>query len=361
MKIGEVYPDLEVEDAGYKSIKANEQAFAKAMNQLQCDMPNGLVALEGIKCAFDHGFAPVLSIRALNEQGNRVEEIRLGNHPGARSNSEYLESIRQRKNMVLDIKAREFEQKKQEMEARLIRDLGEDISHGLPRNFNDYLKKGRLRLGDGTVVTYSEGKLAAQAAEGLRAYPLLFKTVAREGPRFDAIWKLAFLKALVEADAKERGKKAEELALDVAYGEELRRFILRTDQKALKAHAGRKVVPREPMESGHEAVPRSGSQTIKRNLVAGIDGELKLNGRVIVSPAERRWLDAEPSRKKQFTAILREVIHAHGFVSQSGPERTDALLGQEEVAEHIAREVDRYFKSVGGRNDMMDEEVTDGD
>ncbi len=360
MKIEEVYPDLEVEDAAFRPIKANEQVFAQAMNQLHCDMANGLVALEGIKCAFDCGFAPVLSFKALSKQQERLEEIKWGSIPGARSNREYPGVIRKGKNLVLDIEARTFEQKKQEMESKLIRDLGGDTSHGFPRNFNEYLRTQRLRLSDGTVVTVTEGRNAVRAAEGLRAYPLLFKTVAGEGPRFDALEKLAFLKALVETDAKERGQKPEELALDSAYAEEFRVLIQCSNQKALRTHAGRKVVPRESVEPGHVAASKTGSRKIIRNLTVGSEGEIMLCGRVIASSAERRWLDVVPSRKGQFRAILHEVLRTHGLVQGTEPEAKDALLGQEAVAEHVAQELDRYFKSVGGRNYAMDEEVRDG-
>lgn len=361
MKIEEVYPDLEVEDAAFRPIKANEQVFAQAMNQLHCDMANGLVALEGIKCAFDCGFAPVLSFKALSKQQERFEEIKWGSIPGARSNREYPGIIRKGKNLVLDTEARTFEQKKQEMESKLIQDLGGDTSHGFPRNFNEYLRTQRLRLSDGTVVTVTEGRNAARAAEGLRAYPLLFKTVAGEGPRFDALEKLAFLKALVEADAKERGQRAEELALDSAYAEELRGLIQRSDQKALRTHAGRKVEPRESVKPEHVPELKTSSRMSIRNLTVGSEGELILCGRVIVSSAERRWLDAVPSRKGQFKAILHEVLRTHGLVLGTGQEEKDALLGQETVAEHVAQELDRYFKSIGGRNYTMDEEVSDGD
>ncbi len=360
MKIEEVYPDLEVEDAGFRPIIVNEQAFAQAMNQLHCVMANGLVALEGIKCVFDNGFAPVLSFKALSKQQERLEEIKWGSIPGARSSREYPGAIRKGKNLVLDIEARTFEQKKQEMEARLIRDLGGDTSHGIPRNFNEYLRTQRLRLSDGTVVTVTEGRNAARAVEGLRAYPLLFKTVAGEGPRFDALEKLAYLKALVEADAKERGQRAEELALDSAYAEELQVLIQRSNQKALKAHAGRKVLPRESVKPEHLAESKTGSRKIIRNLTVGSEGEIMLCGRVIVSSAERRWLDAVPSRKGQIREILCEVLRTHGLVQGTGPEGKDALLGQETVAEHVAQELDRYFKSVGDRNYAMDEEVGDG-
>jgi len=129
----------------------------------------------------------------------------------------------------------------------------------------------------------------------------------------------------------------------------------------LAVHAGRKVVTREPMGARHEAKPRTVSWARKRNLYEGLQGEVKLRGIVVVSAEERRWLDAEPSRMGRFKAILGQVLAAHGFVPRSGPEGADELLGQEEVAKDFAREVDRYFKSVGGRNESMDEEVTDGD
>jgi len=137
--------------------------------------------------------------------------------------------------------------------------------------------------------------------------------------------------------------------------------VSRSDQKALAAHAGRKVVPREPVEARQEAAPRAASWVRTRNLYEGLRGEIKLRGSVLVSANERRWLEAETSRTTRFKEILGEVLAAHGFVPQGGPEAADELLGQEEVAEHFAREVDRYFKSVGGRNEMMDEEVVDGD
>lgn len=361
MKISDVYPDLEVADAGFRTIEANEEAFARAMNQLHCDMANGLVALEGIKCRFDHGFAPVLCDRAQNEQRKRLEKIRLGKMPGARVKCEDLEANRKVELQALEAEAARFERERKEKEEGLIRELGGDISRGFPRTFNEYLRTRRLRMGDGTEVSASEGRDAARAAEGLRAYPLLFKAVAGEGPRFSMIGKLSCLKALVEADVRERGRTAEALALDEAYGEELRWLVSRSDQKALATHAGRKVVPRGQMETRHEVTPRAASWVRTRNLYEGLQGEIKLRGLILVSADERRWLEAEPSRTTRFKAILGEVLVAHGFVPQGGPKAADELLGQEEVAADFAREVDRYFKSVGGRNEMMDEEVMDGD
>jgi len=361
MKIEGIYPDLEVEDAGFRTIEANEEAFARAMNQLHCDIANGLVALEGIKCRFDHGFAPVLCDRAQNEQRRRLEKIRLGNMPEAREKCEYLETNRKLELQALEREAEKFERARKEKEGSLIRELGGDISQGFPRTFNEYLRTRRLKMGDGTVVSVNEGRNAARAAEGLRAYPLLFKALAGEGPRFNMIGKLACLTVLVEADARERGETAEALASDEAYREELRWLVSRSDQKALAAHAGRKVVPREPVEARQEAAPRAASWVRTRNLYEGLRGEIKLRGSVLVSANERRWLEAETSRTTRFKEILGEVLAAHGFVPQGGPEAADELLGQEEVAEHFAREVARYFKSVGGRNEMMDEEVVDGD
>lgn len=361
MKIADVYPGLELEDAGFRTIEANEEAFAQAMNQLHCDMANGLVALEGIKCRFDHGFAPVLCDRAQNEQRRRLEKIRLGKMHGARVKCEDLEANRKVELQALEAEAARFERERKEKEDSLIRELGGDISRGFPRTFNEYLRTRRLKMGDGTVVSVTAGRDAARAAEGLRAYPLLFKAVAGEGPRFSMIGKLACLKALVEADVRERGRTAEELASDEAYGEELRWLVSRSDQKALAAHAGRKVVPREPVEARQAAAPRAASWVRTRNLYEGLQGEIKLRGLILVSADERRWLEAEPSRTTRFKAILGEVLVAHGFVPQGGPKAADELLGQEEVAADFAREVDRYFKSVGGRNEMMDEEVMDGD
>lgn len=361
MKIADVYPGLELEDAGFRTIEANEEAFAQAMNQLHCDIANGLVALEGIKCRFDHGFAPVLCDRAQNEQRRRLEKIRLGKMHGARVKCEDLEANRKVELQALEAEAARFERERKEKEDSLIRELGGDISRGFPRTFNEYLRTRRLKMGDGTVVSVTAGRDAARAAEGLRAYPLLFKAVAGEGPRFSMIGKLACLKALVEADVRERGRTAEALALDEAYGEELRWLVSRSDQKALATHAGRKVVPRGQMETRHEVTPRAASWARTRNLYEGLQGEIKLRGSVLVSANERRWLEADPSRTRRFKGILGEVLAAHGFVPQGGPEAADELLGQEEVAEHFAREVDRYFKSVGGRNEMMDEEVMDGD
>jgi hypothetical protein len=169
------------------------------------------------------------------------------------------------------------------------------------------------------------------------------------------IGKLACLKALVEADVRERGRTAEELASDEAYGEELRWLVSRSDRRHWLPMPEGRWCPGSRWKPGKQ-LRRGRPVGFGQESLEGLQGEIKLRGSVLVSADERRWLEAEPSRTTRFKAILGEVLAAHGFVPQGRPEAADELLGQEEVAEHFAREVDRYFKSVGGRNEMMDEE-----
>jgi hypothetical protein len=177
MKISDVYPDLEVEDAGFRTIEANEEAFAQAMNQLHCDMANGLVALEGIKCRFDHGFAPVLCDRAQNEQRRRLEKIRLGKMHGARVKCEDLEANRKVELQALEAEAARFERERKEKEEGLIRELGGYIREAFLGPSMSTYGRGASGWATGPCLA-SEGRDAARAAEGLRAYPLLFKAVA---------------------------------------------------------------------------------------------------------------------------------------------------------------------------------------
>jgi hypothetical protein len=360
MSIAEFYPELEVEDAGFRTIDENERFFAKAMNQLHCDIASGLVALEGIKCQFDHGFEPFLCDKALNKQRKRLDKIRVGEMPGARLSSEDKEKERLFALHFLKRDAGVFEATRSDKEEQLIRQLGGTLSSGLPRSFNEYLRTGRLRLGEGSIVSVREGKAAILAMGGLRAFPLLFLRAAGERPRFEMVEPLAHLKLIVEEEARIQGAILEDVARDEAYGTRLGRLLRETGLKELEALAFR--LRQEGRDANGTCLSHTEPETQrtiinpKLNLYEGINRGIMLCGNVLVSAEERRWLNGVPERAMRFKHILREVLQGHGYSPEQGSQRADEILGQAEVSTELERAVDRYLKSEGIRTNEESKE-----
>jgi hypothetical protein len=324
MRLDEVYPELEYENAGHLSIRQNEVVFSQAMDQLHCNIAVGLVALDGIRCWFEHHFEPYLSGRATNQHWRRAEAVRLEMRPEARLPYAHEERIRQIELGIRDMDVREFEAKRRDREEQLIRELGNDITKGLPRTFNEYLKLGRLKLKDGTVLNQNQARTTVQAIRGLRKYPWLFRQVAGDNPRFDLIENLAWMEALVESDSRERGIEPESLASKASYAEEFRKMVREKNPRQLKNYAQRTIKELPVTQSSNPGTGTENRSASGNPLYRAPNGDVFLHGELLLGATEG-------ISRSDFARVFQTVLGDYGVKGKADQHKAIELLKRPDV------------------------------